>query len=162
MGKFEDALSFSAALCSVSEHCSSDIKRKIEKFELTTDEVTSLIKKLIKDGFLDEERYVRAFVNDRFKYNKWGKIKIAYLLKQKSIESSIIYDCLESIDDEVYFNTLYDLIKHKQKGTKGKDKTDIRNKLYRFAAGRGFESKLIISCLKKLNFDEDDTNMEEY
>lgn len=162
MGKFEDALSFSATLCSVSEQCSYDIKRKIEKFELTSEEVTLLVKKLKKDGFLDEERYVGAFVNDRFKYNKWGKIKITYLLKQKGIESSIIYDCLESIEDEVYFSTLYDLIKHKQKGTKGKDKSDIRNKLYRFAAGRGFESKIIISCLKKLNFEEDEKNMEEY
>lgn len=162
MGKFEDALSFSATLCSVSEQCSYDIKRKIEKFELTSEEVTLLVKKLKKDGFLDEERYVGAFVNDRFKYNKWGKIKITYLLKQKGIESSIIYDCLESIEDEVYFSTLYDLIKHKQKVTKGKDKSDIRNKLYRFAAGRGFESKIIISCLKKLNFDEDEKNMEGY
>lgn len=162
MGKFDDALSFSATLCSVSEQCSYDIKRKIEKFELTSEEVTLLVKKLKKDGFLDEERYVGAFVNDRFKYNKWGKIKITYLLKQKGIESSIIYDCLESIEDEVYFSTLYDLIKHKQKGTKGKDKSDIRNKLYRFAAGRGFESKIIISCLKKLNFEEDEKNMEEY
>ena len=159
MGKFEDALSFSATLCSVSEQCSSDIKRKIEKFELNSEEETLLVKKLKKDGFLNEERYVRAFVNDRFKYNKWGKIKITYLLKQKGIESSVIYECLESIEDDVYFNTLFDLIKHKQKGTKGKDKSDIRNKLYRFAAGRGFESKLIISCLKKLNFDGDETSI---
>lgn len=159
MGKFEDALSFSAAICSVTEQCPYDITRKIEKFELTSEEVELLVRKLKKDGFINEERFVRAFVNDRFKYNKWGKIKISYMLKQKGIESSIITGCLESIEDEEYFKTLYNLIKQKQKSTRGKDKSDIKNKLYRFAAGRGFESKIIISCLKKLNFEEEETSM---
>ena len=49
---------------------------------------------LIKENFINEERLCnRLLSRDKFKYNKWGKIKIAAHLKSKNIPADIIKTC---------------------------------------------------------------------
>lgn len=139
-----------AAYCSSAERCIQDIQKRIQDAGLSDEACERIIARLIKEKFIDESRFARSFVNDKFRFNKWGRIKIAYELQKKNIPSSIRTDVLEGIDEQEYQETLLSLIKGKQKGTKGKDERDLYNKLFRFAAGRGFESREITTCLKKL------------
>jgi regulatory protein len=80
---FEEALSYAASCCSRSELCEADILRKITLFQLTEQEQTDLIARLKEMGFIDSERYARAYVSDKFRFQHWGRIKISYQLKQK-------------------------------------------------------------------------------
>lgn len=160
MSKYDDALRFATALCSDSEQCTKDILKKTERFELNESEIKKLAEYLHSNGFIDEGRYVKAFVNDRFKYNKWGKIKISYMLRQKGIDFETIQDGLESIDGDEYFDLLYQLLYNKRKLLKSKTKEQIKSSLYRFASSKGFESGLILKCLEKMNlsYDEFESN----
>ena len=68
-----------------------------------------------RERYLDENRYARSFANDKFRFNKWGRIKIAYELQKKGIASQIRIDALHSIDDEDYERMLFELLKNKKK-----------------------------------------------
>ena len=111
---------------------------------------STIIARLLKERFIDESRYTRFFVNDKLRFNKWGRVKIGYELYKKNIPSPIREESLAAIDEGEYRSILLDLLKSKKKSTKGKDERDLFNKLLRFAAGRGFESRITLDCLSQL------------
>lgn len=156
-----------AAYCSAAERCMQDVEKKIEEAGLSEEASERIIARLLQEKFIDESRFCRSFVNDKLRFNKWGRIKIGYELQRKGIPSSIRNEALEDIDEKEYRTILLSILKTKLKSTKGKDSRDLFIKLLRFAAGRGFESKEAVDCLKRLlkgddydDYEEDMENME--
>lgn len=148
-----------ATYCSASERCIQDVEKKIKAAGLTGEESDRIIARLLKERFIDESRFARYFVNDKLRFNKWGRIKINYELQRKGIPSDIRSEALASIDEQEYHSLLLSLLKSKKKATRGKDDRDVYTKLLRFAAGRGFETREACSCLRQLfngNDYEDD------
>jgi regulatory protein len=139
-----------ALLCSRSEKCTSEIQEKLKLFGLSVEESEPVLKKLADENYIDDERFARAFVKDKFRFNHWGKQKIEYMLRAKKINPEILELAFEEIEDEGYAAELLKLLTDKAKTVKGKDQYDTRNKLMRFAMGRGFESGKIYTALKEL------------
>lgn len=139
-----------ALICSKSEKCTAEIEEKLKLWGLSSDESEPVIKKLISEKYLDNERFARAYAKDKFRFNRWGKQKIEYMLRAKKISQETVALALEEITDEGYSDELLNLIAIKEKTIKAKDQYDKRNKLMRFAMGRGFESGKIYAALKEL------------
>lgn len=136
-----------AAKCSVSEQCLSDVESKLAKYDLTEEEKTRILRHLVEESYVDDHRYAEAYVRDKYRFNKWGRMKIAQGLRIKGIDKETIATAMEAIDEDEYLNILRDLIKAKRKSTKGKNEYEINGKLARFAIGRGFEYEAIRQCL---------------
>lgn len=147
-----EALHKAAAYCSRSEHCISEIREKLRLWGLPSEEAQGVIDRLLKEKFIDEARYCKSFVNDKYKYNRWGRIKIGYALKMKRIPDPLVYDAMdEVIDEDLYRENLLALLREKKKTTRSVNAHDEYGKLYRFAAGRGFDSSEISTAIKQLN-----------
>ena len=141
-GKTEkEALSSMAAWCSGSEHCRSEVYEKLKRQEFSPAAIERILNTLEKERYIDEERYCRSFVNDKFRFNKWGKVKIAQALYQKRVSSSVSQCCLNEIDEEEYLHILQKLIESKKKSIRAGSDYEFEQKLIRFALGRGFEIK---------------------
>lgn len=136
-----------AARCSVSEQCLSDMESKLAKYDLTEEERTRILRHLVNEGYVNDKRYAEAFVRDKYRFNKWGRIKIAQGLRMKGIDNETINAAMEAIDEQEYLHILHNLIKAKRKSTHGKNDYEINCKLARFATGRGFEYAAIRQCL---------------
>ena len=136
-----------AARCSVSEQCLSDIESKLAKYDLPEEEKTRILRHLVEEKYVDDQRYAEAYVRDKYRFNKWGRMKIAQGLRMKGIDREAIETALEAIDEQEYMSILRDLIRAKRKSTKGKSEYEINGKLARFATGRGFEYAAIHQCL---------------
>lgn len=149
---YDQALNRAAQLCSKGEQCPSDIFEKVQEWGLTAEEAARLVGYLTAEKYLDEARYVHAFINDKFTYQHWGKVKIAYALRMKGIEDSLIEENMdEIIDPEDYLETCISLVQTKIKGMELPLSQADRAKVFRFAAQRGFESSVItkaISCCR--------------
>ncbi|MDR2233176.1 MAG: RecX family transcriptional regulator [Tannerella sp.] len=155
---YSELLQMAASYCSMAERCISDVSRKITDAGASPETADKIIKRLVQEKFIDETRFCRSFVNDKFKFNRWGRIKISYELRGKNIQGSLIDEAIGQLDENEYETVLNGLLKDKKKSTKGKNEYDTFQKLYRFAAGRGFESSLIVKQLKKIlhtDFDVD-------
>ncbi len=143
-----------AAKCSTSEQCMSDIEAKLSRYDLTEEEHTRILRHLVEEKYIDDRRYAEAFVRDKYRFNKWGRIKIAQGLRMKGIDSETISTAMKAIDEAEYLDILRDLIKAKRKSTRGKNDYEINGKLVRFATGRGFEYAAIRQCMGTDNFDD--------
>ena len=145
-----EMLSTMAAYCSQAERCVYDVRKKIKNSGLPDDVEKRIIARLIEEKFIDEKRFSRSFVNDKFKFNKWGRVKICYELRKREIKPEIYYDAIYAIDEEEYIDVLTDLMKTKKRTVKGNSKHDLFQKLCRFASSRGFEPELIVKVLKSM------------
>lgn len=139
----KQAYSKMAQLCSRSEQCSADIRKKIIAFELVSEVVDEIIEKLRVEKFLNDERYVKAYVSDKFKFNKWGKVKIRHNLRMKGLAEDMILEGLNNIDEEKYKKVLIKTMKDKAKTVKKKSKFEKMGQVIRFAQTRGFEPEMI-------------------
>ena len=147
---FRQALTRAMALCSKSERCQSEIVAKLRLWELSEDDIAKVLDYLIKEHFLDEERFVRFYVNDKLRFNKWGKIKLSHMLRQKSIPEPIIREALDQINDDQYKKILRDLLKTKIKSIKDAPDFERKGKLAVFAQSHGFEAELAFRIANEL------------
>lgn len=139
-----------AAYCSTAERCIQDVERKIQTAGLPAQAGERIVSFLREENFIDEKRFARCFVNDKLRFNKWGRNKIAYELNQKKIPPDTCREALEAIDQAAYSATLLSILKEKKKTIHRKEEREVFNQLLRFAAGRGFENREIIRCLRRL------------
>lgn len=157
----EELLHRAAAYCSGVERCRQDVEKKIAAAGLPPEATARIIQRLVDERFIDEARFCRSFVNDKLRFNKWGRIRIGYELRQRQIPKALIAEALEAIDEAAYREILKTLLKDKRRSVKAKDKRDLFSKLLRFAAGRGFESESIIKCLQELG-DYEELDQEDW
>ncbi|MBQ8055287.1 MAG: RecX family transcriptional regulator [Paludibacteraceae bacterium] len=150
---YDSALRRAAELCSAKEYCLFDIRERIRSWGISEKEVQKIIDYLKEEKYLDDNRFVKAYVKDKFRFNKWGKIKIAYSLRFKNIDNKLIDDALESIDIDDYKNTIFEIMKTKLKGLKYKDSYEAQAKLVRFATSHGFEPDFCFAVAKTLISD---------
>ena len=139
-----------ANYCSQAERCLYDIRKKIQAENFSEDAEKRITGRLLQEKFIDEKRFSRSFVHDKFKLNHWGRIKIAYELKMKNIKPDDYYEAIETIGEDEYLTVLTDLLAKKKRTVKGNSPQDTYQKLCRFAVSRGFEMPIIIKVLQKL------------
>lgn len=147
---YEEALHRAAALCSMAEKSEADIRRKLSDWGIDDVESAHILSHLRKEKFLDETRFATAFVRDKFRFSQWGRVKIAYALRQKEVSEAIVADALCLIDDDEYAEVLLELLRNKKKSLKSGSDYEKSAKLVRFAQSRGFESDIIFKTIKKL------------
>ena len=152
-----EALNKAAAYCTLCERCISEVAGKLTSWGINYTQQRRIIERLIDEKFIDEKRYCTAFVNDKLRFNHWGRIKIAAKLKEKRIATHEISEALSAIDEEEYSATLHKLLINKQKELKKESNEQMtKKKILRFAISRGFEYPLII---KQLKFDPDEMDI---
>ena len=143
-----EALNKAAAYCTLCERCISEVSAKLTAWGVPQSEQERIIARLTNEKFIDEERYCRAFVNDKVKFNRWGRIKITAALREKHLPQVHIKEALENIDEEAYMQSLKEVIEIKRREFKGKDDFATQQKIIRHAASRGYEPALIMKTIK--------------
>ena len=135
------------ALCARSEHCQHDMLEKMRQWGVSEEEQAQVMARLVSERYVDDERYTRAFVNDKIRYNKWGRRKVEQALWQKRIDEDIRKRVLDEVDDDEYLSVLRPLLKQKRKSIKANSDYELNQKLMRFAVGRGFTFDIIRQCI---------------
>jgi regulatory protein len=148
---YEQALSRAASLCSGSEHCSSEIHKKLLLWGLTPTQAEEVILYLINEKYIDNIRFCRAYCLDKFRYNHWGRIKIGQMLRMLEMKNEDINEGLESINEEDYREVLLHILTQKNRQLKDSDPYIRKGKLIRHALSKGFESHLITEVLPQLH-----------
>jgi len=151
----EQALKKLGNLCAKAEHCQGDILEKMYKMGLSEDAKARIMEKLIKYGYVDDERYTKAFVYDKIRYNKWGRRKVEQALWAKRIDSKLSQPILDEVPDEEYLAVLRPLLKSKYSTIKAETDYERSVKLIKYALGKGFTFDLIKQCIDAA-IDEDD------
>lgn len=136
-----------AAMCAQAEHCEQEMRDKMKRWGIEPDAQDRVVARLVKERYVDNERYARAFVKDKIRYNKWGRRKVMQALWMKRIDDDIQRSVFDEIDDKEYIDVLVPLLKQKRKTIKAKSDYELNQKLVRFALSRGFDFSIIRQCM---------------
>lgn len=144
------ALSRMASQCARREYSAFDIETKLQRYNLDRETIERIIAQLKKEKFIDELRFTRSFIRDKIRFNKWGKKKIEFGLRQKRVPEEIVNEAFLDFTDEDLNESLQHLLQTKWKTIKGDTDYDRRNKLIRFGLSRGFDMNNIMKCLENI------------
>ena len=143
----EQALARLTALCASAEHCTGEMIDKMTKWEISEEAQARIMEHLVKNKYIDDERFCRAFVHDKMEYNHWGRRKIEQALYVKHVDKAIQKTVLDEIPDEDFIDILRPLIVQKRRQTRANSEYEMNMKLMRFAASRGFTIEQIRQCI---------------
>lgn len=146
-----DYLAWAAQSCSRKEYCRSEIHKKLLAKGANAEQAEAVMQRLVDDGFIDESRYARCYTSDKFRFDHWGKLKIANGLRAKGIGTADIDAALQTIPDEDYLSALTDFIQSKQRTTRAKNAFQLRRKVARSAIARGFEPHFVFDLTGELD-----------
>jgi len=146
----EELLHKAASYCSISEHCVLEVEDKLTAWGVSDEDKKKIIDRLKSEDFINEKRYCTYFVKDKFRFNKWGKIKISYSLKAKGLDKEVVQNAMLTIDDGEYEELLASLLKAKLVSLKYEFEYEKQGKLFRFAQSRGFENNVIERVIRNI------------
>lgn len=136
-----------SALCARAEHSSGEMLEKMRRWQLSEDARERVLDRLIDEKFVDDERFARLFVREKIRFDRWGRRKIEQALYQKGVASDISRRVLDEVDDEAYVAELKKLIAAKRRSVQAESDYEMRQKLTKYALGRGFGYNVIRQCI---------------
>lgn len=146
----EQALGRVARLCSSGEHCSSQIREKLLLWGISAEDTEEIIGYLIKEKYIDDIRFSRAYCHDKFCYSHWGRVKIRQMLRHLHLTDAEIAEGLEVIPEEAYMQMIADVLRQKNRTLRDSDTYQRKGKLVRHLLSRGFEMELAIDAVDDL------------
>ena len=147
-----------AQLCARSEHCQHELTEKMRRWDMSDEAQARVMARLVSERYVDDERYARAFVRDKIRYNKWGRLKVEQALWAKHIDDDIRERVLGEVGDDEYLSVLRPLLQQKQRSVKADSDYELNQKLVKFALSRGFTYDIIRQCISG---DIDDVDEED-
>ncbi len=136
--------------CAYQERSHKEVRDKLYEYGLYRDEVEELLAALITEGFLNEERFAKAFAGGKFRMQRWGRIKILNELEARGLTSNCIKIGMKEIEDADYIKTLREILERKLNQLDEENAFVKRDKLARYAIQKGFEPDLVWPEVKSL------------
>ena len=127
--------------CAIQERCSEEIRSKMAAMGLSEENINANINLLIKEGFINDQRFAIQYASGKFRLKQWGRIKITAGLQSRGITENLINEALGEIDEDDYLRTIMSLIE-KEKSRKGD--LEIVNLL----KSKGFEEDIVLELLE--------------
>jgi len=136
--------------CAYQERSHRQVKQKLFDLGLYGEQVDQILARLITEGFINEERFAKSYAGGKFRMKKWGRLKIVQELEQQAISGRNIQTALKEIDAADYEQTLRTLLLRKMKLVDSTNVYQWRDKLARYATGKGYEPELVWQLLREL------------
>jgi len=145
----KEALVRLETLCARSEQSTGEAREKLRRWGITSDDADKIIDSLVNRRYIDDARFARAFVRDKIRFSKWGRIKVAQKLREKRVGAEHIAAAFDEFDPDEYMKVLAEVLD----GRLRRNPVLIadyegRTALYRFLLTRGFESSLAAAAIR--------------
>lgn len=138
------------AFCAYQERYHKEVVEKLQKMRMIPLAIDEIIVHLIQNNFLNEERFAQSFARGKFRYKKWGRIRIKRELKLRELSAFTIQAALNEIDEEEYMHIFNVLAEKKQSEIKEKNSWKAKRKLADYLLYRGWESDLVYDKVNEL------------
>lgn len=136
--------------CAYQERCHMEVREKCLELGLRGEDIENAIAHLVEDGFLNEERFAKAYAGGKFRMQQWGRKKISMMLKQKKVSEYCIRKGLAEIDEDDYMQTLEQLASRKYVLLKSEQYLKRQYKTLQYLLQRGFEQELARAAIEQI------------
>ena len=161
----QEAYARLASYCAQAERSPSDLRRRMQRLELAEELQAELLERLEREGFMSEERFARAFVHDKHRFNGWGPRRLEHELRRHGIASSVIATALEELEEETSAENeeprVLELLRAKQRSLPaGLERRKAYDRLMRFGLYRGYDYDEVREAITQL-LDTEEADWEE-
>ncbi|MBB6372525.1 regulatory protein RecX [Chryseobacterium shigense] len=129
--------------CVYQDRCHAEVEQKMREFLLIEEAKDEIILYLLKENYLNEERFTRSYIRGKFYIKHWGKNKIKMHLKQKQVSEKLINSCFNEIDEEDYGKMIRKIFEDYYSRQKGMQEYQRKSKTIKYLMSRGFEYEKI-------------------
>lgn len=161
----QEAYARLASYCAQAERSPSDLRRRMQRLQLEEELQAELLVRLEREGFVSGERFARAFVHDKHRFNGWGPRRLEHELRRHGIASSVIATALGELEDEEHAEDeeprVLQLLRSKQRSLPaGLERRKAFDRLMRFGLYRGYDYDEVREAITQL-LDTEDSDWEE-
>lgn len=138
-----------------------EIRKKFQEFN--KEAIDEAIQKLKKDGYLNNEVYIKAYINDAVNLGIDGPFKITKDLINLGFNEIDILSYLDEISIDVWNNKITKYIEKKQKSNHSYSNNLLKQKIINDLINKGYSKEMISNILSSYSFPpNDDIYMKEY
>lgn len=145
-----------ARYCAYQERSQREVLTKLAQLECPTEWRQRIVDHLQSHNFLNEKRFVEAYVSGKQSLKAWGKVKIKQKLLEKGIDKEAANQVIGQLDNEKYLSQLQTILIKKHEVLARQKKDNIRRRLVQFALQKGYTYLEIDTVLKQLNLSDAD------
>jgi regulatory protein len=135
--------------CVYQDRCHQEVEQKMRDFLLVPEAKDEILLYLMRENYLNEERFTRSYIRGKFYIKSWGRIKIRNHLKFKGVPEKLINKSFDEIDEEDYEKTLQKLWHDYYSRQGGVPDYQNKSKTIKYLLGKGFEYENIQEVMKE-------------
>ncbi len=125
--------------CVYQDRCHQEVEQKMWDFLLIPEAKEEILLYLMRENYLNEERFTRSYIRGKFYMKSWGRNKIKNHLKFKDVPEKLINSCFNEIDNDDYHKTLHKLYADYYGKVKDSQPYQKKSKTIKYLLGKGFE-----------------------
>lgn len=133
------ALNMARRLCSRREYSSFQIRERLISEGIDDRQAGQILRTLKEEQFLDDARYLRSFIHDKWRFGRWGRMKIFHALRLQGFSAEDVQSAWAEVDADAYAAMVQAELEKKFRALKQTPSYEVRQKLLRFGAGRGYD-----------------------
>ncbi|MBQ1885655.1 MAG: RecX family transcriptional regulator [Bacteroidales bacterium] len=142
------------ALCSRREISSGQARTKLLRWlEADTSGAEKVVDELVREKYIDDSRFARAYTRDKLRFSKWGPEKILRGLGDAGVERSIAEEAVNS-EENLSLEVLSELLSKKRK--------ELERKAEKKDAGLRLKLEGLQRELEELESPGDSADVKEY
>jgi regulatory protein len=129
-----------------------EIIQKLEQRQVPEEIITDVMERLQRSELVDDQRFAKAWVENRMDFHPRSRRALAYELREKGIDEQAIQQTLDDFDE---LTAAYQAaMKYAQK-SKQLEWPEFRQKLYAFLTRRGFNYDTVKTTVARLHAERD-------
>ena len=141
----------------------SYLRSWLQKREYPSDLIDKAIEKLIQQGYLNDEGYAKAYVNNQMITTSKGPYKLERELQEKKIDSVFIAEALEQFSEEEQIARIRKIIERGLKSNHTRGGVVLKQKIYNDLKLLGYDISLMNQIIDTYSFSNDsDIAKKEY
>lgn len=136
-----------------------EIKKKLKDYDKDT--INYVTNRLNQEKYLNNDLYIKAYINDSINLKFEGPNKILYDLKKMKFKEDEINNYLLTIDNDIWINKIRKYIKKKIETNKSLSKIFLEKKIKEDLFNKGFYKEDIDRVLNEFTIEEDKSIYEK-
>lgn len=159
----ERALQQALLFLSYRARSESEIRKNLRRHEIPEPVIEETLERLRRDGLANDDRFARAWVENRSTFRPRSRRLMALELRQKGLDEESVSSALTDVDDEAL---AHEAAQKRASRLTGLEWSEFRTKLSGFLARRGFSYSVIAAVVTRIwnethneeqHFEEEDT-----
>ncbi|MBP3635708.1 MAG: RecX family transcriptional regulator [Bacilli bacterium] len=147
---------------SIKMRCESEIRKYLQNKNINKVIIDETINRLKVEGYINEKLYVKSFISDKVRLNKYGPNKIKQELLNLKIDKDIIESELSIYPKDEFIQNLDNLIDKKIKCNRSYGESVLKQKIIIEFSNRGYEKEDIRNILNNKDLSNDELYDKEY